>query len=116
MPLSEYLRTHSHRSHKTLIAWLDAQWNMPARNDYYLMQIAHEIKQVLNTKHSEYKPGYSRIEFIPTNAEAVDVPMSEEDLKYRTELSKGAWIAAVGNEVVEEFVRKGDGDKLPDSE
>lgn len=114
MPLSEYLRTHTHRDHTTLIAWLDKQWNEPDRNDYYLMQISHDVKQVLSTEPQEYKPGYSRIEFEMSRPEE---PMSPELLKYRTELSKGMWIAAVGNEVREEFIRPDHPeDRLPDPE
>lgn len=40
----------SNREYMTRLEWLNQQWDEPDRGDYYLMQIAREVRQVLATK------------------------------------------------------------------
>lgn len=47
MSLDECLRTHTHRQFLAWMEYLDEQWNEPKLSDFYLMQIACEVRRVL---------------------------------------------------------------------
>jgi len=46
LPLDVCLRETTHRQYRTWLAWLDMQWNRPARSDHYLMRIAQALYQM----------------------------------------------------------------------
>lgn len=47
MPIDECLRKHTYRQLLAWIEYLDVQWDEPTRSDFYLMQIACEVRRVL---------------------------------------------------------------------
>jgi len=44
------MESMTHREYRTRIAWLDEQWHQPTKTDYYLMQIAGHVANVLSKK------------------------------------------------------------------
>ena len=88
MPLAEFMKLWSHREYLTRLAWLDAQWNKPSRLEYYLMQIAQEVRRVLSKKPKLIKLKDFLINFGGKKNEKVDYQ--------KTVLaSKMTWLAPV---------------------
>lgn len=89
MSPDQYMRGHSHRQHLTWLAWLDLQWDQPDRSDYYLMQIAREVRRVLH-KHPEkvttedFKIGFERKDDKPK-------PPDPQHLANVSAISKAIW-------------------------
>jgi hypothetical protein len=50
MPISELVRRVSHREFMAWLVWLNNDWNIPDKRDFYLMRIAHEVRYVLSEK------------------------------------------------------------------
>lgn len=55
IPLTEYLRTTTHRQHQLWLEWLEQQWNKPDRTDHYLMQIAWAAFHAFASKRPPFK-------------------------------------------------------------
>lgn len=47
MPVDECMRRVPIRQYRAWVAWQDMEWDRPDRRDFYLMQIACEVKRVL---------------------------------------------------------------------
>jgi hypothetical protein len=43
------MRAHTYREYLAWLDWLEDQWNVPNRSDNYLIQIAAEIRNVVNS-------------------------------------------------------------------
>ena len=84
------MEKHTHREFVVWMRWLDEEWNRPEPSDYYLMQIAAEIRRVLSKKPRHIKMEDFKLEF----AEAEHAPAATvEEAAAR---SKSKWKAIVG--------------------
>lgn len=57
------MESMTHREFQTRWAWLQEQWNNPSRTDYYLIQIAREVRAVLSKNPNQIKFEHLRIKF-----------------------------------------------------
>lgn len=48
MSLEECISKHTYRQYIAWLEWLDRQWDIPTRIEFYLMQIAMEVRRVLS--------------------------------------------------------------------
>ena len=54
----------SHRDVNMHIAWLNEQYHIPSRTDYYLMQIAQEVRRVLSKRKRSVKLKHFLLKFV----------------------------------------------------
>jgi len=81
------------------MAWLDSQWNEPSRTDYYLMQVAREVKRVLSSKPASVK----LLDFkLPFGEEAKPTKPTDKQI----EAHKATWIGRLGGKVIRKFKSK----------
>lgn len=92
MPLRACMREHTHREYRTWTAWLQKQWNEPDRSDYYLMQIAREIRYVLSKKKMPKTLEMFKLPFGWTK-KAKAKPMTE---KQKVSQAKSRWFGMLG--------------------
>ena len=95
MPLRACMKEHTHREYKLWLAWLDRQWNRPSRSDNYLMQVAAEIRRVLNllcVYGSKKRPDAVTLEQVRLKF----VQPKQEEPKIAQAGGKAGWFAAVG--------------------
>jgi hypothetical protein len=85
MPLGECLRRVTHREYRLWTAWFNRQWDRPSRSDYYLMQIATEVRRVLSTKPQTIKMEHARLRFRPPEAKP---PWTPERVRHESEIAK----------------------------
>ena len=100
MSVRECRQKHTHREYNALVAHLDSEWNKPSRSDYYLMQIALEIRRFMMGFSKEGKAPEMGDLFLPFSSQGSD-PRSEEEvtpeeIKIKSEVSKAAWFARTG--------------------
>lgn len=85
----------THRQYLAWLAWLGAQWNLPDRNDHYLMQVALEVVRSRPTKQPvTLKLDDMKIPFRQQRHESA--PATREQA---AAWAKEVWIARVGGEV-----------------
>lgn len=65
------------------LAWLDSQYEVPARGDFYLMQVAAEVRRVLSKKPSAIKLSDFHLRF------SERAPASKQQA---AAVSKAAWV------------------------
>lgn len=78
MPLEECTRKHTERQLGIWLAWLGMQWERPDRHDYYLMQIATEIKRVLSRKPEKIKLQDAKLKWSKDGTETPLTPEQDE--------------------------------------
>lgn len=83
----------THRQAMAYNNWLDAQWNVPTRADYYAMQIACEVRRVMSEKPREVLLGHMKLDFKPT---AASKPMTPEQA---AAASKSTWLSIFGPKI-----------------
>ena len=97
MPLRACMQEHTYREYKTWLTWLDEQWHCPNRSDNYLIQVAMEIRKLLNTLRifgsrktpEAVDPDDFRVKFVQPGAEKMKTTPETQAR------SKAGWIAAV---------------------
>jgi ribosomal protein S19E (S16A) len=95
MSLRQCMRRHTERELKTWLAWLDMQWNTPERSDWYLMQVACEVKRVLMKNPQSVGVQDFRLKFKDTGAR----PASTRQAALA---SKMKWMGALGMAIPQE--------------
>ena len=85
--LEELTKGMSHREYLTRMAWLEENLNDPERSDFYLMQIAQEVRRVLSKKPNKIKLKDFRIKFTP----------KVENVTSAMQKSKQVWMAALAS-------------------
>lgn len=87
MPLEECFKRHTYRQYYAWMAWLDKQWSVPSRTDYYLMQIAQAVSRVLSKKPKAIKLKHFKLSFGESNKPKPSKLSADE----RTAASKARW-------------------------
>lgn len=80
----------THRQFRVWKQWLRDENNRPQRIDYYLMQIAAEIRKPNVKNHRKVRTGDFRLVF-------KDVDKVEEGMEAKIKRSKSAWIGVLGS-------------------
>lgn len=88
--------------------WLNNQWNEPDKKDYYLMQIAQEVRRVLSKSPSKIKLKDFLIKFKQGRREPV---AKKPDNKTLAQWAKAKWLGLVGYHRFKGKKRKSDGDR-----
>lgn len=83
--LKEVTSRMSHREYLTRLAWIEENLNDPEKNEFYLMQIASEVRRVLSKNPNKIKLEDFKIKFASKVTEVQD----------RMQKSKQAWMAAL---------------------
>ena len=100
MSVRECRQKHTHREYNALIAHLDSEWNKPSRSDYYLMQIALEIRRFMMGFSKEGKApemGDLILSFSSQRFESeLEKEVTPEEIKVKAEISKAVWFARTG--------------------
>lgn len=93
MTLSECVQKVSNREYMTWLAYFGDQWNEPDRSDYYLMQIAMEVRRVLHSNPSQVKLEHAKIPFTPIESgiKKIKKPLTAAERDKATALAKAAW-------------------------
>lgn len=81
----------THREFLTRLAWLDEQWNRPARSDYYLMRVAQRVQQVLSRSPNSVGIDDQRVRF---ESEAA-MRRASEDTAAATRRAKAGWAGLI---------------------
>ena len=90
MPLRQCIAAHTHRELLTWLAWLDNKESNPDPTQYYLMQIAAEVRRVLAKNPSKVKLDDFQLQFNTAGSQATPDP--EQAVKH----SKHRWRAFLG--------------------
>ena len=75
----------SHRDVNMHIAWLNEQYHIPSRSDYYLMQIAQEVRRVLAKRKKSIKLKHFLLKFVGSKSR------EKRRFKERVAQSKAYW-------------------------
>jgi hypothetical protein len=81
----------SYREYLTRLAWLEEQWNRPNLTQFYLMQIAMEIRSIFSKRSLRMKDFL--IEFVST---APKPKPTKKEKKGLIASAKSMWRAALG--------------------
>lgn len=84
MTVQECIDKHTYREYQMWMAYFEDEWKEPTLSDYYLMQIAQEVRRVLSKNPNAVKLEDFKIKFQDANA---------EQKKYDPEFSKAIWTA-----------------------
>lgn len=109
MSLSECMRKTTWRQFMIWTEWIQEEWNIPDKSDYYAMQIAHEVRYS-NRKFKPFKTESYLVKFSKRSKVPSGLPTKEEWLAANREapersdtlatLAKARWgvrIAAARN-------------------
>ena len=96
MTLNECLTKISYREYLIWRHWLNKQWSVPSRTDYYLMQIAREIKRVLSANPDNISTLDFKIAFSDEDEDQKPPP---QDPKITAMHAKKLWMSRVGGNV-----------------
>jgi ADP-glucose pyrophosphorylase len=92
MSLHECMEKHTEREMKVTLAWLEMQWERPNRTDWYLMQIAAEVRKGLVKKPNSVKTENLKIKFVLDRKRSAPPPTAQEQMM----TSKQCWLGAAG--------------------
>lgn len=100
MTLEECMEKHTERDLIRWLSWFDMQLERPRREDYYLMQIACEVRRVLSSKPNQIHLDDFQLKFkssVPPSkpqptAPSDKPPFSQEELQKK----KSVWGAMLG--------------------
>jgi hypothetical protein len=92
MSLRECMENHTEKEMRITLAWLRMQWDRPDRTDWYLMQIAAEVRKGLVKHPNSVKTDQLKIKFIFDECRPAAVLTPEEQMR----VSKQCWLGAVG--------------------
>lgn len=79
------------RQSMTLLYWMGEDWSTPSRTDYYLMQIACEVRRVLAKDPGKIRTNHFKLDFGTGKAKKPKLTREEA-----AEKAKASWIAALG--------------------
>lgn len=82
----------SYREYRTRLAWKRIEFETPSRSDYYLMQIAQEVRRVLHKNPAKVMLDHFLLKFKKNSASS----KSDIDKSKMISESKARWFAAVG--------------------
>lgn len=98
MSFDECLKKHTKKQIAAWLIYLKERWNNPTVTEFYLMQIAAEIRRT-NAKHpKKIKLDQLRIRFQDAKKK-VSRPLTPQERKARTEASKALWLGLFKNKV-----------------
>lgn len=95
MPLAKVLKEVTHREYLLWMQWLEIDRNRVTPDQYYLMQIAQEVRRVLSKNKSKILLKHFRIKFGRKKDKENRQPTREE-LNEATRKSRAGWFARVG--------------------
>ncbi len=104
MRADECMATIPYRLAKAYEAWYKQQWNQPSRTDFYIMQVAQEVKRVLATSPNSIKLKHFLLDFFPfakqREIEEKRKKMTPAEIKAEkkrlSQLGKAIWLARMG--------------------
>ena len=73
------------------IAWLEENWEAPNRTDYYLMQIAQEVRRSVSKSPNKIQMDQFKVKFVPKEHK-----MTKQEKKSSIASSKSRWFKALG--------------------
>jgi hypothetical protein len=71
--------------------YFEKELNMPRREDYYLAQVAAEVRRGIAKTPASVKTNHFLLKF--TTEEKKPIPISEAEIQQRTANSKAKWFA-----------------------
>ena len=89
MPLRRCMEEHTHREYLTWMVWLKEERQTPKLTDYYLMQLAAEVRRVLSKKPNSIKMEHFELKS-STEKESL------EQNKLAADMAKTRWLTSVG--------------------
>jgi ADP-glucose pyrophosphorylase len=92
MSLRECMEKHTEKEMRVTLAWLEMQWDRPSRTDWYLMQVAAEVRRGLVKKPNSVKTGDLKIKFVLSSKHSAPALTPEQQMMH----SKHCWMGAVG--------------------
>lgn len=95
LPLQELQRKTSSTEFNEWIEYLNLQENEHDKHDFYLAQLACEVRRSYVDKPADVKLETFLIKFVSKNVEQ-DVPKPAKSVKDRIRESQAAWGAAIG--------------------
>lgn len=100
MSIRECRQKHTYREYNVWMTYLDSEWNKPNRSDYYLMQIALEIRRFMVGFSKGGKDPDMNDLVLPFTAQKneheSEKEITPEEIKNRAEISKATWFARTG--------------------
>jgi hypothetical protein len=94
MSLRECMEKHTEREMRITLAWLEMQWDRPSRTDWYLMQVAAEVRKGLVKRPNAVKTEHLKIKFVlDRKRSARGSALTPQE---QMALSKHRWLGAVG--------------------
>lgn len=94
MPLRACMQAHTHREYRTWSRWLELEWDKPSRSDWFLMQIAAEIRRVLSKKPKLIQLKHFFLKFTTGKSDKpIEPEMTKEEA---TRIAKNKWFGLVG--------------------
>jgi hypothetical protein len=90
MTVRRLRRRMSNRELLTWLAWLESRWDTPGPREWYLMQVACEVRRVLSKKPEKIQPHHFKLRF------RRDGQAPPADPREAAARSKSRWLAAVG--------------------
>ena len=94
MTMTDCMNRMSHREYQTRLAWMQKELNTPDRTDFYLMQIAQEVRRVLHKKPAEVNLDQFKLKFSLQSAQS-----TETQKQQAIAWSKHRWLSAVGDKI-----------------
>lgn len=92
MPVAACMRKITHREFLGWLYWLESQWNEPSRSDYYLMQVAAEVRRVLRKNPSKIKTEHLLIKFVPKKPQKNIIKRTIEEVSKAAKARWGQWV------------------------
>lgn len=80
---------HTNREYNAWQVWLDNQWNIPTRDNYYNMQVAQRVQQVLSSNPNKIQLKHQKIDF--TTKEKAKKKLTEDEKSKLIAQSKAVW-------------------------
>lgn len=77
---------------RTVIEWLNQQWNKPSRSDYYMMRVAQRVQQQWSKKPISIDDQKLTLKVVKTR------PLSREEKIAR---SKAVWMGGISGGIVD---------------
>lgn len=84
------MKSHTRRELRLWLVWLRRQWDRPDRHDWYLMQLACEVRRVLSKKPASIKVQDFKLRFGTEKTKSK--PRTREEA---AALSKAKWLGFV---------------------
>lgn len=57
------MRTWSYREYLTTLSWLEEEWNVPSRSDYYMMQLITVVNRIMRKNPRSVKLEDAKMKF-----------------------------------------------------